>query len=121
MVKQISRDVLVEMMKSGKKFKLVDALSSESYASEHIKGAISIPLAEIEEKAKDLLDKNELIVTYCGSFECQASTHAAEKLIAMGYKNVLDYKGGLKDYKEGNLELEGGLLKEECFDKQCCC
>jgi len=109
MIKKITRDELVNMMNSGKKFKLVDVLSSESYAREHIKGAISLPVAEIEKKAAKFLKKDDLIVTYCASFECQASSQGAEKLAALGYKNVLDYKGGLKEYKEGNLPLEGSL------------
>lgn len=38
-------------------------------------------------------------VLYCWSFLCTASTTAARKLSAMGYR-VLDYKGGLKEWKE---------------------
>ena len=34
---------------------------------------------------------------------------AAKKLLAMGYKNVLDYKGGLEDYNAGGFRLEGSL------------
>ncbi len=107
MVKQITRDELIDRCKSGVKFTLVDVLSSESYAKEHIAGAISIPLVDLEKKAESLLKKEDTIVVYCASFECSASTKAAEKLMEMGYKNVLDYKGGLKDYKEAGFTLEG--------------
>lgn len=109
MVKTITRDELKEMISSGQKVKIVDVLGKESYAKEHIKGAISLPLGEIEEGAAKMLKKEEAIVVYCASFECPASTKAAEKLLALGYNNVLDYKGGLKDYKEGNLALEASL------------
>ena len=109
MITKITRDELVRMIDAQEKFKLVDVLSTESYEKEHIKGAISLPVDQIEKKAKAVLGKNEKIVVYCGSFECQASTNAAEKLVSIGYKNVLDYKGGLEDYKEANLPLEGSL------------
>ncbi|MFA5117242.1 MAG: rhodanese-like domain-containing protein [Candidatus Omnitrophota bacterium] len=109
MVRQISRDELLRMMDSKVAFKLVDVLPRESFENEHIKGALSIPLNDIELKAAGLLKKTETIVTYCGSFDCSASTKAAEKLLLMGYQAVLDYKGGLKDYKEANLALEGKL------------
>ena len=109
MVKSITRDELMQMVKSGKKFKLVDALPRESYAKEHIQTAISLPVDEIEKEAAKVLKKEDLIITYCGSFECPVSTKAAEKLISLGYQNVLDYKGGLKDYKEAGLPLEGSL------------
>jgi rhodanese-related sulfurtransferase len=109
MVKQITRDELQWMISGGKKFKLVDVLSGESYDNEHIRGALSIPLDEIGKKAQRLLDQNDTIVVYCASFTCQASTKAAEQLSSLGYKHVLDYKGGLADYKEGHLPLEGKL------------
>lgn len=108
-VKKITRDELLRILATEKNVKLIDALSAESYAKEHIKGAISIPLEKVREKAEKLLNKTDLIITYCGSFECEASTKAAKILLSMGYPNVLDYEGGLKDYKEANLPLEGAL------------
>lgn len=109
MVKQVTRDELVRLRSAGNKMRLVDVLGTESYEKEHIPGAISIPLVELERKAARLLDKNDTVVVYCASFDCKASTTAAEKLSSLGYKFVLDYKGGLKDYKEGGLALEGSL------------
>lgn len=108
MIKNLSRRELEDLILTGRNFKLVDVLSKEHYEEEHIKGAVSLPLEEIEDRAKDILkDKDEMVVVYCASFDCPASTKAAEKLIGLGYANVFDYKGGLKDYKEANLPLEG--------------
>ena len=70
-----------------------------------------MPVNEIGEWVSKMLKIDDTIVVYCASFECQASTNAAKKLISLGFKNVLDYKGGLKDYKEANLPLEGSLHK----------
>lgn len=112
MVKMITREELMRMVSSGKKFKLVDVLDAGHYEQEHIKDAISLPLNEIGKKAGKILKKNETVVVYCASFDCQASTKAAEKLLSLGYKNVLDYKGGLKDYQEAGLPLEGSLHKK---------
>ncbi len=120
MVKNISRNELVEIMNSGRKFKLVDVLPKESYAREHIKGALSIPLDQIEKEAVKILKKDDLIITYCASFECPASTKAAEKFIALGYQNVLDYKGGLKDYKQANLPMEGSLFVKTAKGSSSC-
>lgn len=107
MIRNLSRRELEDLIQGGRAFKLVDVLSKEHYEEEHIKGAISLPLEEIEQRAKDVLrDKNEMIVVYCASFDCPASTKAASKLMSLGYTNVFDYKGGLKDYKETDLPLE---------------
>lgn len=110
----------MQMVSSGRKFKLVDVLSRGHYEKEHIKGAVSLPLDEIEQQAPKILKKDETIVVYCASFDCQASTFAAEKLISMGYKNVLDYKGGLADYKEAKLPLEGSLHEEISSESSGC-
>ncbi|MBP7216959.1 MAG: rhodanese-like domain-containing protein [Candidatus Omnitrophica bacterium] len=119
MIRQITRDELLKMRARGEKFTLVDVLGKESFAREHIPGAISIPVSDIENLAGGLLDKNDMIIVYCASFECTASTTAAEKLEALGFKHVIDYKGGLKDYKEGGLALEGSL--HECPSCASCC
>jgi len=121
MVKQITRKELVGMMNSSKKFTLLDVLPKDSYFREHIKGAVSLPLADIEKGVTKGLNKDDLIVTYCGSFECQASTKAAEKLISLGYTNILDYKGGLKDYKEAKMPMEGSFYKKEEKERMSCC
>lgn len=48
---------------------LVDVLPAESYASGHIPGALSLPVAEIPHRARDVLpDGDAEIVVYCGSF-----------------------------------------------------
>ena len=86
MVKEISRDELMQMFSSGKKFKLLDALSKEHFEEEHVKGAISLPVNEIGEWVSKMLKIDDTIVVYCASFECQASTNAAKKLISLGFK-----------------------------------
>jgi Rhodanese-like domain len=42
----------------------VDVRDAQSYASEHLKGALSIPLADIPARIGEL-DKNAWIITYC--------------------------------------------------------
>lgn len=128
MIKKITRDDLVRLMSSKKAFKLIDVLSHDSYEEEHIKGSISLPVDEIAQRAKAMFKKSDTLVTYCASFECQASTNAAEKLLALGFKRVLDYKGGLKDYKEAGYPMEGRLHKEDveetgekAKETNCCC
>ena len=119
MVWQISKSELEKMRREGVKFTLVDVLSKESYAKGHIPGAISIPFADLEKEAGRLLKKDDTIVVYCASFECMGSTRAAEKLKRLGYRNVFDFKGGLKEYQEDGLALEGGF-HEAASGASCC-
>jgi len=48
---------------------VVDVLPAESYASGHIPGTISLPLAEMRERADQVLpDKSREVVAYCAAF-----------------------------------------------------
>jgi hypothetical protein len=45
---------------------IVDVRSAEAYEQEHIAGAISVPLAEIESSPTELkLEQDQWIITYC--------------------------------------------------------
>ena len=45
---------------------IVDVRSADAFAAEHIAGAISIPLADIESNIANVkLDNNQWIITYC--------------------------------------------------------
>lgn len=45
---------------------IVDVRSADAYAASHVKGAINIPLGDIENNPNGLnLDKNQWIITYC--------------------------------------------------------
>lgn len=99
-VKQITYDQFMKIRSSGEKYKLLDVRPAASYNVYHIDGAASFPLETINKaSAEKLLAKNDNIVVYCGSFECGASTEAAKTLSELGY-NVLDYKGGIKEWQE---------------------
>jgi len=48
---------------------VVDVLPQEAYAAEHISGAINLPLAEVENRAPQVLpDRNADIAAYCAKF-----------------------------------------------------
>jgi len=86
--------------------KLVEVLDKEAYNKEHIKGAMNIPLERIGTEAKDRFAEDDQIVVYCSNFDCSASPTAAKKLDGLGFKNVYDYQGGKKDWKDAGLPME---------------
>ena len=80
---------------------LVDARGPDSFAKGHIAGAVNIPYkAEAGDKAWANLpaDKNTPVITYCGGPKCSASLKCAEKVVAMGYTKVGEYKGGYPEW-----------------------
>ena len=99
-VKEITYYQFMGIRDSGEKYVLLDVLSMDSFAKGHIEGAASFPFETINaETAEKKLSKDDHVIVYCGSFQCAASTEAAKKLSGLGY-NVLDYKGGLKEWQE---------------------
>jgi rhodanese-related sulfurtransferase len=121
MIRKLTRKQLVELLDSGENVKLVDVLSREHYEKEHIPGAISIPLEKLKGDAVKYLKKNDRIIVYCASFQCQASSRAAELLSSMGFTDASDYEGGIQDYKEDTrLALEGALHRKAVSEYGCC-
>lgn len=107
---EIKREELAKAIQ-GKSVFIVDANGPDSYASAHIPGAVSFDKAKGEFSGKLPADKNALIVAYCGGPGCEAWCGAADKLEAMGYKNVRHYKGGIKEWKEAGLETASAKAK----------
>jgi len=44
---------------------LVDVLPVEEYANEHLRGAVNIPLRELERRAPVELDSTRPVIVYC--------------------------------------------------------
>ena len=75
---------------------LVDVRTREEYEQSHIPEAIWIDNASIQDAPPEALpDLEAEILLYCRSGV--RSKQAAEKLVAMGYRNVFDI-GGIQDW-----------------------
>ena len=112
MPKTISAGELKKKLDQGASIKIIDTLSADSYDKCHIPGAINIPLNELSSQAPDKLNKKDEIVVYCGSYECTRSTQAFETLQKMGFKNVWEFEGGLKEWQEKKFPCQGGANPE---------
>lgn len=101
MIKNLTKEALRNIMLSNEDFILIDTLSRESFEEIHISGAINVPVEEMDQWAKDNLDKRDKkIVVYCGSYACKASATAADILDKAGFVNVMRYEGGIKEWDE---------------------
>jgi len=89
---KISAEEAKKMLDENASAILLDVRTPAEFNENHIVGAISFPLSEIEAKAADRLpDKNALILVYCRSGA--RSKVAANMLVSMGYTNVYDIGG----------------------------
>ena len=99
--RQISMDEAVEMMKKESGYIILDVRRPDEYAEGHIPGAINVPNEDIgTAEIPELPDKAQLILVYCRSG--RRSKEASEKLVKLGYTNVVEF-GGILDWK-GEIE-----------------
>ena len=99
--KQITMSEAVKMMETEKNYIILDVRRADEFAEGHIPGAINVPNEEIgTAEIAELPDKSQLILVYCRSG--RRSKEAAEKLVALGYTNIVEF-GGILDWK-GEIE-----------------
>ena len=99
--RQISMDEAVKMMKDEKNYIILDVRRPDEYADGHIPGAINVPNEEIgTAEIAELPNKSQLILVYCRSG--RRSKEASEKLVKLGYTNIVEF-GGILDWK-GEIE-----------------
>lgn len=100
--KTINREELRLKMDRKDDFILLETLPKDSFEEGHLPGAKNLPVDDIDNRASKFIpSKDTEVVVYCASSDCNASEKAAEKLVKLGYTNVIDYPGGKADWKAG--------------------
>lgn len=106
--RQITMDEAVAMMEEEEGYIILDVRTAAEFDEKHIPGAINIPNEAIGTNAiPELPDKDQLILVYCRSGN--RSKQASEKLMKLGYTNVVEF-GGIIDWPGETETNEGGLL-----------
>ena len=99
--RSISMDEAVRMMESESGYIILDVRRPDEFAAGHIPGAINVANETIgTAEIPELPDKNQLICVYCRSG--RRSKEASEKLVKLGYTNIVEF-GGILDWK-GEIE-----------------
>ena len=94
--RQINMDEAITVMEEESSYIILDVRTPEEFADKHIPGAINIPNETIStEEIPELPDKDKLILVYCRSGN--RSKQASEKLVALGYTNIVEF-GGINDW-----------------------
>ena len=94
--RQISMDEAITMMETESNYIILDVRTPEEFAEKHIPDAINIPNETIgTEEIPELPDKEQLILVYCRSGN--RSKQASEKLVRLGYTNIVEF-GGINDW-----------------------
>lgn len=95
--RQISMDEAVAMMERERGYIILDVRTPAEFAEKHIPNAINVPNENIgTDEISQLPNKDQLIMVYCRSG--RRSKEAAEKLVKLGYTNIVEF-GGILDWK----------------------
>ena len=99
--KQISMAEAEKIMREEQGYIILDVRRPDEFNEGHIPGAVNIPNENIgTAEIPELSDKNQLILVYCRSG--RRSKEAAEKLVKLGYTNIVEF-GGILDWT-GDIE-----------------
>ncbi len=107
-IRTISRDELEGMLDRGQPLKLIMALNRWAFDAKHIPGSLHF---DDPEELYRAVDPDDEVVVYCSNVDCLASVALYRDLAARGYRNVRRYAGGLIDWEDGGLPLEGALAE----------
>lgn len=88
----------------------IDARPERKFKKSTIPGSVVVPDTKFDEFKGNLpTDKAAVAVPFCGGYKCEKSHIVAEKMLEMGYTNVLVYAGGAPEWKKaGNPMAPGG-------------
>ena len=105
-IRTIGRDELKSKLDRGDDFKLIMALNRWAFDAKHIPGSLHF------DTPADLyaaIQPDDEVVVYCSAVDCLSSVALYRDLIARGYSNVRRYAGGLLDWDDAGLPLEGSF------------
>ena len=99
--RSITMDEAVTMMEQETGYIILDVRRPDEFAAGHIPNAINVPNESIgTSDIPELPNKDQLIMVYCRSG--RRSKEASEKLVKLGYTNIVEF-GGILDWK-GEIE-----------------
>ena len=114
--------ITIEELKQKQNYILLDSREHKEFIVSHLQNAINVGYDKFDSKkiSSLLKDKNELIVVYC-SIGIRSET-IGEKLIKLGYKNVLNLYGGIFEWKNSDCKTVNSKNIEtdsiHTFDKE---
>ena len=100
---------LAKKLYDSQKFLFVDARSRDDYDEGHIKGAVSLPVGQFDEKIEAFLEQyppEKAIATYCSGRTCQDSHRLAQFLLEFGYTEINVFIDGFPGWQAEGHPIE---------------
>ena len=106
-IRTIGREELKDKLDRGDNFKLVQALNRWAYDAKHIPGSLHF---DTPDELYEAVRPEDEVVVYCSNVNCLSSVAMYRDLVRRGYPRVRRYAGGLLDWEDAGLPLEGSAV-----------
>jgi rhodanese-related sulfurtransferase len=106
-IQTIGRDELKAKLDRGDDLKLIMALNRWAYDAKHIPGSLHF---DTPSELYAAVGPDDEVVVYCSQVDCLSSVALYRDLVTRGYHNVRRYAGGLLDWEDAGLPLEGAYV-----------
>ena len=106
---EISDVALAKKLYDSQEFIFVDARSRDDYDEGHIKGAVSLPVGQFDEKIEAFMEQyppEKAIVAYCSGRTCEDSHNLAQLLLAFGYTEMKVFIDGFPGWEAEGHPIE---------------
>ena len=106
---EIGDVALAKKLYDSQRFVFVDARSRDDYDEGHIRGAVSLPVGQFDEKIEVFLKQHppeNAIVTYCSGRTCEDSHKLAQLLLAFGYTEINVFIDGFPGWEAEGHPIE---------------
>lgn len=104
-LEKVDRETLLRRVREGR-VTVIDVRPPEEFIAGHIPGAVSVPLAELKSRLKDL-PRRRAVVAYCRGPYCVLAIKAVELLRKEGYRAMrLEY--GVPDWRARGFKVAVG-------------
>ncbi|TMI34727.1 rhodanese-like domain-containing protein [Candidatus Bathyarchaeota archaeon] len=103
-------DVYADVLNGVPSIAIIDARTPDAYARGHVPGAISLPYRTIDTSTTALLPLHKVLVIYCDGVYCNASTKAAARLTALGFR-VKEMLDGMSGWRAEGYPVEETVLQ----------
>jgi rhodanese-related sulfurtransferase len=109
-VRTITREELRQKLDRGDRFSLIMALNRWAFEAKHIPGSLHF---DTPEDLFAAVHPDDEVVVYCSNVDCLSSVALYRDLVRRGYGNVRRYAGGLLDWEDAGLAVEGDFAASD--------
>ncbi len=104
-VRVVSAEQVIDLILDSPDLVVIDSRKKTEYLKGHIEGAINILNTSLEREDLESIsaDKSREILFYCNGTRCLRSSDSIKKAKSWGYKNLIWFRGGWKEWTEKRL------------------